>query len=268
MTRDDIELLFQSESYDEAMRLLRKELQEDSENAEWYYYLFLAENRDYININFEDVVCEFDFNRALDLANARLRELFLAEYNFYKAVDSSLRKYFAYASRGNIDKFDELLDTYEYKTVELIHDSSSANDFYSNLDYLVTSRVKPEIVDLNILALNLLYLSTKNDKVLEIYELLKARANEIGTVLSNVPLANFLSEIKAYLDTIKDKKNTTKENEKRIKKLEDLAKNLEKEFERIKQENEKFRNEIDLLLNYLKEEVEEIKEEDLDMYFF
>ena len=35
MTRDDIKLLFQSESYDEAMRLLRKELQEDSENAEY-----------------------------------------------------------------------------------------------------------------------------------------------------------------------------------------------------------------------------------------
>jgi hypothetical protein len=39
MTRGDIELLFKNESYDEVMKLLRKELQDDSENAEWFYYL-------------------------------------------------------------------------------------------------------------------------------------------------------------------------------------------------------------------------------------
>ena len=231
MTRKDIELLFQSESYDETMRLLRKELQEDSENAEWYYYLFLAENGDYANINFEDVVCEFDFNRALDLANARLRELFLAEYNFYKAVNPNLRKYFAYASRGNIDKFEELLDTYGNKATKLIHDSSNIEDFLSNLDYLVTFRVKHEIVDLNILALNLLYLATRNDRVYEIYKLLKARAKEIGTVLANIPLSNYLSEIKACLDTIKAKRSISIEMKKSLEKPQQAKPLNSKEYE-------------------------------------
>ena len=239
MTRKDIELLFQSESYDEAMRLLRKELQEDSENAEWYYYLFLAENGDYANINFEDVVCEFDFNRALDLANARLRELFLAEYNFYKAVDPALRKYFAYASRGNIDKFEALLNTYENRATKLIHDSTSKKDFYSNLDYLVTSRVKHEIVDLNILSLNLLYLSIQNKKVLEIYNVLKERAEEIGTTLANAPLANNLLEIKEYMNTIKANINISKEEERKRLELKVLAKSLEKKKDNLNKREEK-----------------------------
>jgi hypothetical protein len=29
--------MLENESYDEAMKLLRKELQDDSENAEWFY---------------------------------------------------------------------------------------------------------------------------------------------------------------------------------------------------------------------------------------
>ena len=259
MTRKDIELLFQSESYDEAMRLLRKELQEDSENAEWYYYLFLAENGDYANINFEDVVCEFDFNRALDLANVRLRELFLAEYNFYKAVDPALRKYFAYASRGNIDKFEALLNTYENRATKLIHDSTSKKDFYSNLDYLVTSRVKHEIVDLNILSLNLLYLSIQNKKVLEIYNVLKERAEEIGTTLANAPLANNLLEIKEYMNTIKANINISKEEEKKRLELEALAKSFEKEKEDLNKREEKLL-EAKALLNSKEYELKRQKE--------
>ena len=268
MTRKDIELLFKSESYNEAMELLRKELQDDNENAEWFYFLFLAENKDYANINFNDTICEFDFNRALDLANTRLRDSFNAEYNFYKAVDPTLRKYFAYASRDNIDKFEFLLNSHGYYATALIHDESSAKDFFSNLDYLVTSRVKPEIIDLNLLAINILYLATNNNKVLESFNVLQERAEEIGTVLANVRLANNISEIKVGINVIKENKGSYIEKKERIKKLEDLAKILEKEFERIEQENEEFRNEIKQWMEYLKMEVEDIRQDELEMYGF
>ena len=239
MTRKDIELLFKSESYNEAMELLRKELQDDSENAEWFYYLFLAENGDYANINLNDIVCEFDFNRALDFANTRLKNSFTSEYNFYKAVDPTLRKYFAYASRGNVEKFEYLLNNYGYYPTALIHDGSSTKDFFSNLDYLVTSRVKPEIVDLNLLAINLLYLATNNNKVLESYNVLKERAEEIGTTLAKSSLANSLFEIKEYFQAIKNNKVVSSidlEEEKKRKELEALAKSLEAESKRIDQE--------------------------------
>ena len=275
MTRKDIELLFKNESYTEAMELLRKALEDDSDNAEWVYYLFLAENGDYSNIDLSDIKCEFDFNRALRLANARLRESFQAEYNFYKAVDPALRKYFSYASRGNIEKFEQLLNSYGYKKTELIYDSSSTKDFYSNLDYLVTSRVKKEIVDLNLLALNLLYLATQDKKVLDTYNVLMERAEEIGTTLAGAKIASSLTLIKAYMDNIKKNKKVSIEDEEKRKELEKLARCLEAESKRVAAEKEnlnKKEEEIrktNAILNSKQEELERQKRiEDAKRAFF
>ena len=280
MTRKDIELLFKSESYNEAMELLRKELQDDTENAEWYYYLFLAENGDYANINLNDIACEFNLNRALDLANTRLRDSFNAEYNFYKAVDPTLRKYFAYASRDNIDKFEFLLNSYGYYATALIHDESSTKDFFSNLDYLVTSRVKPEIIDLNLLAINILYLATNNNKVLDSYNVLKERAEEIGTTLSKTKLAGSLYELKEYMQALKNNKRITsedKEEEAKRKQLEELAKALELESNRIaiekanlNQRQEETKIQEDALKNRydeLKEKENSIKRQEQNAYY-
>ncbi len=268
MTRKDIELLFKSESYNEAMELLRKELQDDSENAEWFYYLFLAENGDYANINLNDIECEFNFNRALDLANTRLRDSFNAEYNFYKAVDPTLRKYFSYASRDNIDKFEFLLNSHGYYATALIHDGSNTKDFFSNLDYLVTSRVKPEIIDLNLLAINILYLATNNNKVLDSYNVLKERAEEIGTTLSKTKLADSLYELKEYMQALKNNKRITsedKEEEAKRKKLEELAKSLELESNRIAMEKANLnqrQEEAKIAEDALKNRYDELKEKE------
>ena len=151
------------------------------------------------------------------------------------------------------------LNTYENRATKLIHDSSSKKDFYSNLDYLVTSRVKHEIVDLNILSLNLLYLSIQNKKVLEIYNVLKERAEEIGTTLANAPLANNLLEIKEYMNTIKANINISKEEEKKRLELEALAKSLEKEKEDLNKREEKLL-EAKALLNSKEYELKRQKE--------
>jgi hypothetical protein len=64
-----------------------------------------------------------------------------------------------------MDKFEQLLDSDGYKSTKLIHDESSTKNFLSNLDYLVTSRIKPEIIDSNLLAINILYLATNNKQI-------------------------------------------------------------------------------------------------------
>ena len=76
MTKQEIEEYFQKELYEEAAKKLRNALQEDSSNAEWFYYLYLAENKDYANVDFDNVHNEMDLNRAMELSNKRLRMFF------------------------------------------------------------------------------------------------------------------------------------------------------------------------------------------------
>ena len=210
MTKQEIEEYFQKELYEEAAKKLRNALQEDSSNAEWFYYLYLAENRDYANIDFDNVHNEMDLNRAIDLSNKRLRDFFDSEYSFYKAVDPYLRKFFTYASRENYKSFSSCLDSYSFKPTKLIHNYTDKNDFFSNLDYLVTIRIKPEIVYLNLLALNILYIVTKEEDVLSVWNTLKEKAKDANMESSELKLFHTKEEIKESLHSHLNKKDNNK----------------------------------------------------------
>lgn len=211
MTKQEIDSLFQNESYDLAIMKLRNALREDSSNAEWFYYLYLAENRDYANIDFDNVHNEMDLNHAIDLSNKRLRDFFDSEYSFYKAVDPYLRKFFTYASRENYKSFSSCLDSYSFKPTKLIYNYTDKNDFFSNLDYLVTIRIKPEIVYLNLLALNILYIVTKEEDVLSVWNTLKEKAKDANMESSELKLFHTKEEIKESLHTYRS--CYSKENE-------------------------------------------------------
>ena len=210
MTKQEIDSLFQNESYDLATIKLRNALREDSSNAEWFYYLYLAENRDYANIDFDNVHNEMDLNHAIDLSNKRLRDFFDSEYNFYKAVDPYLRKFFTFASRENYKSFSSCLDSYSFKPTKLIHNYTDKNDFFSNLDYLVTIRIKPEIVYLNLLALNILYIVTKEEDVLSVWNTLKEKAKDANMESSDLKLFHTKEEIKESLHSYLNKKDNNK----------------------------------------------------------
>ena len=212
LTVSQIEEYFKDEDYEGAKRVIKQELQRDSYNAELFYYLFLAENGDYSNMDLSNIQSEIDFNKAIDLSNLRLKASFQAEYNFYKAVDKDIRKYFSYAMRDNLDAFVNQLNNYGVKKVELINDSSSVFDFMSNLDFLVTSRVKHSIVDMNLLALNILYLATNNEGVKNIFDVLKERASSIGTKLCNMLIATNITDLKKYVFMLVGKTTTIKDN--------------------------------------------------------
>ena len=210
MTKQEIEEYFQKELYEEAAKKLRNALQEDSSNAEWFYYLYLAENKDYANIDFDNVHNEMDLNRAMELSNKRLRDFFDSEYSFYKAVDPYLRKFFTYASRENYKSFSSCLDSYSFKPTKLIHNYTDKNDFFSNLDYLVTIRIKPEIVYLNLLALNILYIVTKEEDVLSVWNTLKEKAKDANMESSELKLFHTKEEIKESLHSYLNKKDNNK----------------------------------------------------------
>jgi hypothetical protein len=160
MTRKDVEELFKNEKYDKATIMLKKELKDDPENGELLYYLFLAENRDYSNIDLNNIVNEVNFNRALEYSNRRLKNEFEAEYNFYRDCDPEFRRMFCYASRENKE---QVLKLYEkVKTAKL---PSNLTEYIDNMDYVVTSKITKEALELNILTTNLLYICTKEEKI-------------------------------------------------------------------------------------------------------
>ena len=160
MTRKDVEELFKNEEYDKATIMLKKELKDDPENGELLYYLFLAENRDYSNIDLNNIVNEVNFNRALEYSNRRLKNEFEAEYNFYRDCDPEFRRMFCYASRENKE---QVLKLYEkVKTAKL---PSNLTEYIDNMDYVVTSKITKEALELNILTTNLLYICTKEEKI-------------------------------------------------------------------------------------------------------
>lgn len=188
----DIEELFKNELYDKAIIEIKKELRLDSFNAELFYYLFLAENGDYLNINLDDINNEIDLNKAISLANIRLKASFESEYNFYQAVDSTYRKLFIHATRDRMKEFIDLCRSINLSDrINLVNDKSDEREFISNLDYIVTSRVNHEVVDMNLIALNLFYLNTRRNEVLKIYDVLKLRAIDMNTPLSK---SNFIND--------------------------------------------------------------------------
>ena len=161
MTRREIEDLFKTEDYDKAVLKIKNALKDDSDNGELIYYLFLAENKDYANIDLDNIVNEVNFNRAIELSNRRLRNEFEAEYNFYRDSDPMFRKMFCYASRENKEKF--------YGMIEEVEEAKMPEDidtYLDNLDYLVNSRISKTTLECNIVCLNLLYILTKEERIL------------------------------------------------------------------------------------------------------
>ena len=76
--------LLKQELYSDAINECKKLLESDPNNASYWYYLFLAENKNYIYTDFDNISNELAFNKALDLSNRREKAAYLTEYNLYK----------------------------------------------------------------------------------------------------------------------------------------------------------------------------------------
>ena len=72
--------LFYSEKYDDIVKDTKLLINNKPNDAELWYCLFLAENTNYIDIDFENINNEICFNKAIQLANKRQREEFNSEY--------------------------------------------------------------------------------------------------------------------------------------------------------------------------------------------
>ena len=164
MSREEILLLFKNEEYDKAVLEIKKALKEDSDNGELFYYLFLAENRDYSNMDINNILSEVNFNKALEYSNRRLKNEIEAEYNFFQACDENFRKLFCYALRGNKDGIFEIIDN--------INDAKlpdNIDEYLGDLDFIVNSRKERDSFDLTMMVVNLLYILTNENRLVQIY---------------------------------------------------------------------------------------------------
>ena len=151
MKREFKDLFLQGDYYSVVKEV--KELLKNSPNdAELYYTLFLAENNDYSNMNFECLVNDDNYNKALGVANRRYRNDISSEYDLYKELDKyeNERKLVRYAQLGNESKFYEIFEQADSSEININIDS----DFFSNLDYCLCRSSNPTAIDLSILIVN------------------------------------------------------------------------------------------------------------------
>ena len=157
--------LFKSGKYSDAKKEIRKLLKTDLDNSELNYYLFLAENSDYANIDLNNIASEATFNKALENANRRFKNEYEAEYKFFRDCDENFRKLFCYAIRGDRDSIFGLIDNVKSATLP-----NNIDEYFSNLDYLLNSRKDRESFELVMMIVNFLYLLTNDKRLVRIYE--------------------------------------------------------------------------------------------------
>lgn len=242
LTIKEIQELLKDEQFDTLLCKLEKELSLDPLNPEYLYYRFLVKNKDYSNIDFDNIKDIEDYNKAIDLSNTRLKIQFTSEFSFFKVLSNDLRKCFLYSFRYNVEAFKLQLKEINFaKGAFRINDDY--NTFISNLDYVITSSVNPLFIDMNLLSVNLLYLIYTDDKILSIYNLLHDRSKEIKTSLSNMEMAKSKTELFDLIDLLNNE----------LKRI-DLIKNHNDMMELGKSPNDKI---INLSTEELKIKVEE-----------
>ena len=137
MIKDDILEFFKTEEYDKAVLEIKKALKEDSDNGELFYYLFLAENRDYSNMDINNILSEVNFNKALELSNGKFKSLMETEYRFYKRSDVNLRKLLCDAKRERTNEVLELI-----KSVNDVKIPTKNDEFLDDIEFIVGERFK------------------------------------------------------------------------------------------------------------------------------
>ncbi len=263
MAKKSIEVLFQKEEYDKAIITIKQMLKEDTDNGELIYYLFLAENKDYANIDLNNIVNEVNFNRALDLSNRRLRNEFEAEYNFFRDSDPSFRKMFCYARRENKDKVLELFE----KTNGPVTLPNDLDMYLDNMDYVVTSRVTKKTLELNLLVVNLLFILTREKRLVSILAEIRnilveidSRYKEFKGFSNKVKLADFIfnPDKDDEIELVEVKKEPQKEEKvEPVQKKEEPEKNEEIELVEIKEASKKKKSKSKLMRYYSDDETDD-----------
>ena len=109
MYDEKIKKYLYSEEYDLLIQEVDREIEENSFEASFYYYRFLAKNKDYSHMDFNNLIDKDDYNRAMELD---FMHTFDTEFKFFKILNNEERKLFQYALHMNIAKFNEAIKSF------------------------------------------------------------------------------------------------------------------------------------------------------------
>ena len=171
--------LLKEQKYSEAILEIKSKLQNDQNNSELWYSLFLAENEDYINTDFENIKNEISFNKALSLDN---KQIYITEYNFYKAISKiGLHRLFRSAQKNymsNIRKYSK-----DVVNINYIFTSEEINDICNQVEYMENTSSFRFTLDLFYVLLNVLYLKTNSNVIKKTLNVLATRCEENKTII-------------------------------------------------------------------------------------
>ena len=131
MYDEKIKKYLYSEEYDLLIQEVDKEIVENSFEASFYYYRFLAKNKDYSHMDFNNLIDKDDYNRAMELD---FMHTFDTEFKFFKILNNEERKLFQYALHMNIAKFNEAIKSFNVSNSNtfLNRDEARALSEYAN----------------------------------------------------------------------------------------------------------------------------------------
>ena len=131
MYDEKIKKYLYNEEYDLLIQEVDERIEENSFEASFYYYRFLAKNKDYSHMDFNNLIDKDDYNRAMELD---FMHTFDTEFKFFKILNNEERKLFQYANHMNIAKFNEAIKSFDVSNSNtfLNRDEARALSEYAN----------------------------------------------------------------------------------------------------------------------------------------
>lgn len=140
MTNDVILKYLKNENYDKLMKELNDALQFDTFNPAYHYYLFLAKNKGYLNVDYNNPIDPDLLDKALDLD---LTDVIDREHYFFSMLPLKERIIFAYANYMDEDAINKLISSSAIKNSKLFYNSKEIRTLY---DYAMDIKLEKQML--------------------------------------------------------------------------------------------------------------------------
>ena len=159
--------MLHKEKFDILKLNLKFEIEEEPDNFDFWYLLFLAENNNYIDFDEDEVNNIEAFNKALELAKDYQKTILLSEFDLF----SQLRE---------LEGFDYIIRTCQLqrkksclkalkKYTNFVKCECESDKIADDLKILFANPINPIQFNLQLLIVNALYFKTRNKKFVDLF---------------------------------------------------------------------------------------------------
>ena len=180
----------------------KKNLVIEPSNPYLYYYLFLAKNKDYMNMDFISPLEMNSYNQALSFASDSFKGEMYNEFNFFKELSKEFREIFCYAIRNRIDLFTNKVLTFNTNELDTLDISKIA----FHLDNLLSLKRSNDVSKMLLYSINLLYIITESNTFIDMYGLYKRKCLNSGFEFGDIRFFYTYLELKDYIRSKKEMK--------------------------------------------------------------